>query len=270
MLKIGDFSKLSQVTVQALRHYDDLGLFKPTHVDTFTGYRYYSVSQLPRLHRILALKELGLALEQIAQLLQEDLPLEQLRGMLKMKRVEIEQRLEAEHERLMRVEARLKQIEQENSMSKYEVVIKHIEPQWVASIHDTLPQYTSIGMLFGELIGHLAPLGAADSLCGAFWHDQDYKEQDVDAEAVAFLKNRLPENERVKVYELPGATVASLVHHGAYSKFPQAYEALWKWLETSGYKLVGPSRELYLHSTQPIRQDDESYVTEIQFPVEKA
>ncbi len=59
MLKIGDFSKLSRVSVQALRHYDEMNLLKPAQVDTFTGYRYYSASQLPRFNRILALKDLG-------------------------------------------------------------------------------------------------------------------------------------------------------------------------------------------------------------------
>ncbi|HLB47902.1 MAG TPA: helix-turn-helix domain-containing protein [Anaerolineales bacterium] len=106
MIKIGDFSKLSQATVKALRLYDEMGLLKPARVDNFTGYRYYSADQLPRLNRILALKDLGFSLEQIAQLLKDDLPVEQLRGMLKMKRAEIEQRLEDEQERLTRVEAR--------------------------------------------------------------------------------------------------------------------------------------------------------------------
>jgi DNA-binding transcriptional MerR regulator len=66
MIKIGDFSKLSQATVKALRLYDEMGLLKPARVDNFTGYRYYSADQLPRLNRILALKDLGFSLEQIA------------------------------------------------------------------------------------------------------------------------------------------------------------------------------------------------------------
>jgi DNA-binding transcriptional MerR regulator len=67
MLKIGHFSKLSHVTVKALRLYDQLGLLKPSHVDHFTGYRYYLADQLPRLNRILAFKDLGFSLEQIAK-----------------------------------------------------------------------------------------------------------------------------------------------------------------------------------------------------------
>ena len=270
MLKIGDFSKLSQVSVKALRYYDEVGLLTPVQVDDFTGYRYYSASQLPRLNRILALKELGFSLEQIAHLLKDNLPVDQLRGMLKLKRAEAEQKLGEEQERLARIEARLRQIEMEGEMSNYEVVIKKVEPQLVASVRGIVPNYQGVGPLFGELYGCLARFGAMDSLGGSIWHDDGYKEKDVDTEAVAYLKNRVPEAGRVKVYELPGGTMACVVHNGAYNKLNLAYDAVVKWIEANGYKIVGPNRELYLHATQPVRQDDESYVTEIQFPVEKA
>ena len=128
MIKIGDFSRLSQVSVKTLRYYDEVGLLKPVEVDRFTGYRYYSFDQLPRLNRVLALKDLGFSLEQIAQALDEGLTPDQLRGMLRLKRAEIQQRVEEEQERLARVEARLRQIEQEAMMSNYDVVIKKVPP----------------------------------------------------------------------------------------------------------------------------------------------
>ncbi len=87
-IKIGNFARIGQVTVQTLRHYDDLGLLKPSEVDALSGYRYYTLEQLPRLHRILALKDLGFSLEQIARLLEEDLPPAELRGMLRLKQDE--------------------------------------------------------------------------------------------------------------------------------------------------------------------------------------
>jgi DNA-binding transcriptional MerR regulator len=115
MFKIGEFSRFSQVTVKTLRHYDKIGLLKPAEVDRFTGYRYYSASQLPRLNRILALKDLGLSLDQIAQLLEGDLSPDQIRGMLRLKQVEIQQQMQEEQVRLARVEWRLKQIEREEN-----------------------------------------------------------------------------------------------------------------------------------------------------------
>jgi DNA-binding transcriptional MerR regulator len=90
LCKIGDFSKIGQVTVRMLRHYDELGLLKPAYVDRLTDYRYYSIEQLPKLNRLLALKDLGFSLVQIAALLNDDLPALQLRGMFLMKRAEAE------------------------------------------------------------------------------------------------------------------------------------------------------------------------------------
>jgi len=86
MFKIGDFSRLGQVSTRMLRHYDQLGLLKPKHTDKFSGYRYYTIDQLGDLNRIIALKELGLSLEQIAQIMGEAKPLnaDKLRGMLMM------------------------------------------------------------------------------------------------------------------------------------------------------------------------------------------
>ena len=113
MFKIGDFSKISQTTVKTLHHYDDLGLLKPAEVDPVTGYRRYTVGQLPRLNRILALKELGFSLEQIAGLLDDQLSFETLCAILRMKQSELERRVEDEHARLARVAARLRLIQQQ-------------------------------------------------------------------------------------------------------------------------------------------------------------
>jgi DNA-binding transcriptional MerR regulator len=91
MLKIGEFSKFGQVSVKTSRYYDSLGLLTPQMIDPITGDRYYSFDLLPRLNRILALKEFGFSLEQIDQLLNNDLTAEQLRGMLRLKQAEIQQ-----------------------------------------------------------------------------------------------------------------------------------------------------------------------------------
>ncbi len=268
MLSIGDFSRLSRIPVKTLRYYDEIGLFKPLAVDRFTGYRHYSASQLRQLNRILALKDLGLSLEQIAQILHENLSLEQLRGMLRLRQAELQQRMEQEQAQLAQVEARLKQIEMENTMPDYEIIIKNVEPQLVASIRDTLPTYPHVGHLFDELYTYLQSYGDG-GLGVAIWHDEGYRGADIDGEAAAYIKHRVPENERVKVYELPGAQMASVVHHGPYNTFNLAYNAILKWIEANGYKIAGPNREVYLYNTTPVRQDDPSYVTELQLPVAK-
>jgi len=136
MLKIGEFSRLSQVTIKTLHHYDELGLIKPVHIDPRTNYRYYDVEQLPRIHRIMALKEFGLSLEQIGIMLDEDLPTEQIRGMLRLKQAEIQQELREEQRQLAMVEFRLRMIDAEDNFPKLDVVMKSLEPIKCLSFFD--------------------------------------------------------------------------------------------------------------------------------------
>jgi DNA-binding transcriptional MerR regulator len=268
VLKIGEFSALTQVSIKTLRHYDDVGLFKPLRVDTESGYRYYSASQLPRLHRILALKDLGFPLDRIAEALEEGVTVEALRGMLMLRQAEQEGRVREEIERLSRLKAQLQLIEREGTMAG-EVVLKEVAPQWIASVREMIPAYRAIGMLFGKLYGSLGSL-ATEGPGVALFHDEEFKDQSIDAEVGVCLKQAVADRSPVKVHELPGATVASFVHHGAFNRIGEAYEALLRWIETNGYRKAGPTRELFLRISAPVNRDDESYVTELQVPVEKA
>src|SRR5262245_44477817 len=138
MLKIGDFSKLVQVSVRMLRHYDRLGLLRPIRIDADTGYRYYGVHQMARLNRILALKDLGLSLAQIAAVLDQPLSAEQLRGMLRLQQADLRQRVEREQARLARVDARLRLIAQEGTMSHDGVIVKPVAAQTVAAAREAI------------------------------------------------------------------------------------------------------------------------------------
>ncbi len=269
MFKIGDFSKLSQVSVKALRLYDRLGLLKPARIDEFTGYRYYCAQQLPRLNRILAFKDLGFSLEQIAKLLNENLSPAEIRGMLRLKQAELQQLIEKEQARLLRVEVKLKQIEQEDTMPNYEVVLKKAEPIKVAAIREILPNYGSIGGLYDELFVYFQQQGVkAGSYCAGIWHDCEYKESDVDGEAVISLDTEILSNERIKFYELPVVEkMACSIHKGSYNTMVPAYNSLLSWIEANGYKVIGSNREVYIVGGK--EQNNDSYVTEIQFPVIK-
>jgi effector-binding domain-containing protein len=269
MFRIGDFSKLSQISIKALRLYDQMGLLKPIQVDPFTGYRYYSASQLPRLNRILAFKDLGFSLEQIAQLLNDQVSIEQIRGMLRLRQADLQQHIESEKLRLKRVEAQIKQIEQEDTMLTHDVVVKKIESIKVVSIRSVLPNYAAIGQLFTELIGHLHEQGVFKfDYCAAIWHDPEYKESEVDGEAVIGIDHPLPETKRIRVSDLPAYdTVACIIHHGSYRTLNNSYQRLLPWIEANGYQIIDPPREFYIqHGPE---QDNESYVTEIQFPIQK-
>ena len=139
MLKIGEFSRLSQVTIKTLHHYDELGLIKPAHIDPVTNYRFYEVEQLPRIYRIIALKELGLSLEQVGLMLDEEMPTEQIRGMLRLKQAEIHQEVREAQRQLALVEFRLRMIEAETKFPELDVVIKKLEPMRVLSFFAESP-----------------------------------------------------------------------------------------------------------------------------------
>jgi DNA-binding transcriptional MerR regulator len=277
MIKIGEFSKLVQVPVATLRYYDQVGLLKPVEVDRFTGYRYYSASQLPRLHRILALRGLGFSLEQIAEVLAEGLTPEQMRGMLRLRHAQISQQLEDMQNQLIDVEGRLQQIEREEEVSTYDILLKQVEPQLVASVRTILPEHGMVGQLFSEVYAEIGAhvheaLGAHPGEGGqtlVLWYDMDFKETNVDGAAAFFLRCPVPDSGRMRCHELPAALMAATVHHGSYITINQGHEAILRWIDTNGYRIVGADREIYLYNAMPIRRDNPTYVTEIQYPVEK-
>ncbi|MCZ7671816.1 MAG: MerR family transcriptional regulator [Chloroflexi bacterium] len=145
MLKIGEFAKEADVAVKTLRHYAKLGLLKPAWIDRFTGYRYYAQEQIPRLNRIMALKDLGFTLEQTGRILQNELTVAELRGMLRLKCAELEQRIEEDQERLTRVETRLDQIENEGDFL-LSLITQHKERLTMEPEIITKPAFTAVGL----------------------------------------------------------------------------------------------------------------------------
>jgi DNA-binding transcriptional MerR regulator len=270
VFRIGEFSKLSQVTVKTLRYYDKIGLLTPAQVDRFTSYRYYSADQLPRLNRILALKGLGLSLDQIARLLEDDLPPDQIRGMLRLKQMEIQEQLDTEGARLARVEQRLRHIEQEETMPRQEVALKEVPSQAVASVRDVIPTYGDVGQLFGEIFAYLGQHRVSPSGPPAtIYHDEDFREQDVDVEVVVPVASPAPEGERVKTRDLCGGHMACVVHQGGYGTIGGTYGQVMGWIEANDYHIAGPPREIYLKGPES-GDDPSTYVTEIRIPVKRA
>jgi DNA-binding transcriptional MerR regulator len=164
MLKIGEFSRLSQVTIKTLHHYDELGLIKPAHIDPVTNYRFYTVEQLPRIHRIMALKEMGLSLEQISIMLEKELSTEEMRGMLRFKQSEIQQEMREAQRQLAMVEFRLRMIEAEINFPELDVVMKRLEPMrylsFFAATHTTLEK----GLAYRSMVVSTVQKAIADKV----------------------------------------------------------------------------------------------------------
>lgn len=281
MFKIADFSRFTRVSVKMLRHYDELGLLRPARVDPESGYRYYSADQLPRLTRLIALKDLGFGLEQIRGLLDDQLPTEELRGMLRLRRAELEAQIAATRHRLAQVEERLRQLEHETAPRHFDVVFRPVPPQLVASIRAVVPDDgPAIGALFAELELHVAAQGLrAVTTPLALFHDPEYREQGLDVEVAVPTLRPVRAGGRVIARELPGeALVACTVYTGGYERTLDALQAILRAIAASGYSVAGPWREVYLRfrpgdaeglGIPPafVADRTELFVTEVQVPV---
>jgi len=268
MLRIGEFSRLAQVSADTLRYYDECGLLRPVHTDRASGYRYYAVGQLPRLNRILALKDLGFSLDQIAHVLDDGLPAAEIRGMLRLKRAAIQQVVASEQARLVRIEARLRHIEQEDIMPDYDIVIKAVEPMLVASARQVVA-LDKLDEPYSKVYTYLAEHGVPWSLPNLIvWHGGEYPDS-VDAETAAPLTTALPGTARVHVSTLPGVEMmASVIHRGDYTSIAHAYIAIQTWVEENGYRLDGPTRQAHLQYADDA--DPATYVTDVQYPIVRA
>ena len=220
MLSIGEFARLGQVSPRMLRHYDRLALLQPERVDPDSGYRSYGVQQLARLHRLLALRDLGFTLEQIGGLLDGEVPLEQLRGMLRLRRAQLEHAVADEQGRLRRVEAHLRAIEGSNTVKAQDVVIKETQPLRVAETRGVAsaldPEH--IGPLFMQLgprvIGHLHAAGAQPGVLVGYY-DEPEEDGSVGVHVAYEIGTQaVLASDGVEIVELPVIEVASVVHRG--------------------------------------------------------
>jgi DNA-binding transcriptional MerR regulator len=274
MLKIRDFARLAEVSMTTLRYYDEIGLLKPVHVDPETGYRFYTIDQLPHLHRILAFKELGLGLTQIVEILDEGVSPEALQGMLRFRQAQLQQNIQTEQEQLVRIEARLRSLEQSSCMPVYEVVLKAVKSITGVSTHLMMADLAYHQAHWSDVMGDmLKRYGVKPTDHLLVLHSESENEHTSSSlEIVAPVEWRdanilVTRSEgRLSLCELPAfPRMASTLHHGPPSLAMSAYQALGSWMENNAYTIVGPRRKICLRRGEHL--DDT--LTEIQFPVEK-
>jgi predicted transcriptional regulator YdeE/DNA-binding transcriptional MerR regulator len=285
MLKIGDFSKLAHVTVKTLRHYATLGLLLPTWTDRLNGYRYYSLEQLPRLNRILALKDLGFSLDQIRELLDEELPPARLRQLFDQKQQELHKKVQAEQTRLNRVADRLERIEHEGCLPQYEVTIKSIPSLPVVSMRGTVPDINELPEQCRLMQQTLARWASGSNLPQTgnwmlIYHKSDYRERNLDIQVALLLERQVRLGSRLRSNAIqasllpPVESMASLLQPASNQANPVSYTALYTWIERNGYHISGPARELYLTDPDTAQVvslpgvNSPASFTEIQIPVE--
>lgn len=274
MFRIGEFSKIAQVPASQLRYYDEISLFTPIHSDRDTGYRYYSAQQLAQLNRILALKDLGLSLEQVKRLVEDEVSAGEIRGMLTLRKAQIEQTLQTEALRLQVVESRLQQLERKGQIQDDNVVLKSLPAQaFLALRHRCHGPSETLAIVHD--MGQIVPKQVQSKAIGRFTvviHSERYEPDDLDLELGFVLTQALDiqvplsSGLEMTVRELaPIQTALTTMRFGGPEQGIPCYSALGTWAETHHYQLIGPGREVFLVPPKPAHESE--MVTEIQYPV---
>jgi DNA-binding transcriptional MerR regulator len=276
MFRIGEFSHIAQVSGRLLRYYEEIGLLSPEYSDPQTGYRYYSAEQLPRLNRILVLKELGLGLDQIAQLLSRNTSSEEIRGMLLLRKAQITQAMQDDMAQLRLVEARLDQIDAFGQSPLLDVVVKAIPPQRYLALREVFPEVAAVRRLVIQIAALVPPRMPAGSLGQIAFvvHSRMFDPDALDFEVGYLITGkspteiRLSEERVLTVRDLPAVeTMATLAHTGSINDIHRSYGLLGTWVERQQWQIVGPGRQVMLQLPQPGKDDA---VIELQLPVSKA
>lgn len=273
MFSIGVFARLGEVSIRTLRHYDEIGLLRPAQVDPDTGYRGYSADQLRQLNRIVALKELGLSLSQVRQLT-DGITVGELRGMLLLRRAQLELDIESQTNLLRGVEARLRYIEREGVMPADDIkartipatpVVAIAEPAEIFGPEAVVPAVNRAAAKFDELrIRDL--IQAAGPFM--FFYETGAEESDGVTVYVAIPVSAEPDAlpAPAKYLVLPEIEAAVTVRNGIASTiFPAVYHDLARWVEEHDYRPTFPGREIWVHEVDEVSQADQQ-VFEIQLP----
>jgi DNA-binding transcriptional MerR regulator len=270
MFTVGEFSKIAQVSKRLLRYYDEIGLFIPAHIDPFTSRRFYSAEQMPMLNRILALKDIGLSLEQIQRLLRDNVSTDELQGMLLLKKAEIETQLREEMQRIRRIESRLFAIREADKTPN--VVIKQMPMQPVLSTR-VIAESFETGLDTMRYIRAELPDNKRYGFCFCICQEENVSMNDMDLEIGCFIEADnhaivpLSDGIQLTYRQLsPVDIMATTVVSGRLEHILAGYTQIGTWAEANGYRPIGMPREVTLQFSQSADASD--LITEVQFPVE--
>lgn len=270
MFRIGEFSRLTQVSIRMLRYYDETGLLHPAQVDPFTGYRSYSVEQIQRLHRIVLLRDLGFSIVEMGELL-DGWNDETLTRRLEEKRREAERAMEVERARVVQIQTAIADLRSEALDVHCNVTMKRIEPFHVLSVRRKIARYDCESELWHVLYAYIARKGIRLSPNHgnvAFFYDEEHRDADVDVEACVVVE-QMGESEGEFVYRetAPVGRMASIMVYGPYERIGGAYQAFARWLSRHArFAMDGPSRQI-CHKGPWDEKDPSQYLTELQVPL---
>lgn len=275
MFKIGEFSRLCGLPVETLYHYEDMKLLVPARTDKFTGYRYYEALQLITVHKILALKDAGCSLNEVAQILQKEPATNTLVELLTEKALSLEKLLQTEIRRLERLHTNIFLLKNGGIPVMNEIAVKHVEPILAASVRKTFHKSrfdAGLETMWRDVNECISKSGGKRTIpCMMIYHTGWWNlgaDECLDVEVVEPITSPIAGNESVNAGTLPAVEkMACIVHKGPFDTMWKTSESLFAWIKENGYKVSGPVREIY-HKGEWATGDPNEYITELQAPVQ--
>ncbi|MEK8129060.1 MerR family transcriptional regulator [Paenibacillus filicis] len=269
MFKIGDFSRLSSISIRMLRHYDKLGLLVPDYIDEQTGYRHYTARQLRQVNKIQRLKEMGFTLGVIKEMLARQDSIEQLRWYFSVREAEVREELDLLHKQSKLLESSIELLREDVVRMDYHVTVKEIPARHVISLRQIIPSYAHEGQLWesagAEMARQHVSLAEVPYVVAIF-HDPEHRESDVDVEVQLAVEGRYADQGGIVFKDVPGIRVASVMVHGSYDQMQAVMEATAQWMEDHSYGLGGPMFNIY-HVSPAQDPNPDNWVTEACFPI---
>ena len=267
--KIGEFSRLMQVTVKTLRHYEQKELLIPDEVDEWTGYRYYSIAQMQRLGTIRGLQRQGFTLEEIKELLEEGAWVPSI-DLLTQKIEETERQLQLLMERRTQLLRWVDSHKQRKTMEKFS--IQSLPEIIVASHREVISDYSALGPLCVNKIGpEMQRLGCKcppPGYCFTIEHNKEYTPTDIDIEYCEQVEEMGTDSSIIQFKKLPAVAKAlCMKHYGPYERFYESFTEAFAYMEEQGYTMNGHPRTSYIDGIWN-QEDPEKWLSIIQIPIE--
>ena len=264
MYKIGDFSNMSKTTIKALRYYEKEGLLKPVYVDLNTGYRYYETSQLVEISKIISLRQIGLSIKDIKNIIDGY----DMENILNKRKKEIEDNLTIFNTQLSKINYLL----EENNM-KNEIFIKEI-PSYIIYYRDgIISDFSKISEFVLQSGTECAKVNpnlkcVTPNYCYISYLDGEYKEKDIKIRYAEAVEKFGDETNQVKFMKADAITTVCIYHKGSYENLRDSYNTILKYIEDNNYEIIDNVRECYIDGCWN-KDNVDDYLTEIQFPVNK-
>lgn len=270
MLRIGEFSVLSQISIYMLRHYNEIGLLIPEQIDKSTGYRYYTETQLPIANKIRALKSMGLSLPLIKEILTKYAKDDELKEYLGTQAAQQKEKIEMMQRQLTLIESTIRCLDQPSPIPSYSVALKNFPKYNAISYRQIITspeQERTLWIRLAEETKNMNLHYTNPQWNMAIFHEGQFIEENLDVEIQISVAGTYHDTGLAKFKTVDAFTAATLTFKGHYMNLPAANEAIARWIIDNHYKITGPRFNIY-HISPKTEKSFEDMITEVCFPVQ--